>query len=105
MTDEEKYERKNEIELDEIHYVPLLLVKDPDYCFRGITTESELDFICSLRTEEWENLGHIWMDFDVFTEEFKELIFETYSNEYEQYKSHRVMKIRDNKIEEVLREK
>ena len=98
MTEKQRRQRKIEIDIDEIYHVPLLLVKDPDFCFQGITNKSELEFIYTLGHKEWENLGNIWFDFDDLTEKFKELIFETYSDQYHRFQ-------RDQKISKVLDDK
>jgi len=100
MTEKQRKQRKIEIDLEEINGVPLLLVKDPDFCFQGITNKNELEFIYTLGHEEWNELGRIWINmvFDDLTEKFKDLIFETYSGEYTRFQ-------RDHKISVVLGDK
>lgn len=81
--------RKLEIDLTELmDYIPLIIVRDPIYCFEGITTEEELDFIISLSTDQWRELfvSHFEENFDEFTQKCKDMIFEEFESEFNDFK-------------------
>ena len=81
--------RKLEIDLTELmDYIPLVIVKDPEFCFGGITTEKELDFIVSLSHEQWKELCVLYFDenFDEITQNYKDVIFEKFESEFNDFK-------------------
>ena len=69
-------------------YIPLIIVRDPIYCFEGITTEEELDFIISLSTDQWRELfvSHFEENFDEFTQNYKDMILKNFSDEFIEFK-------------------
>jgi len=69
-------------------YTPLVIVKDPEFCFGGITTEKELDFIVSLSQEQWKELCVSYFDenFDEITQNYKDVIFEKFESEFNDFK-------------------
>jgi len=85
-----KIKRQYEINLEKHQdFVPSIIIKDPIYCFEGISTKDELNFILNLNDEQWgticDNLYERY--FYEFTDFFKDYIFSTFSEEFEKYKN------------------
>ena len=81
--------RQLKIHLSELmDYIPLVIVKDPEFCFGGISTEKELDFIVSLSHEQWKELciSNFEETFDEFTQNYKDMIFEKFKSEFNDFK-------------------
>jgi hypothetical protein len=85
--------RQLKINLEKLQdYLPSIIIKDPSFCFEGISTKEEMNFILSLSTEQWETIGDLLYEeyFDEITQFIKDFILEQFTQEFKLFQKQKL---------------